>query len=70
IEVCLFFFGGKSWRGAVFFFFFFFAATCRVFLPASMQYKMLYFNENVTTVPTVGINGERVEYKNMGMTIW
>lgn len=34
-----------------------------------MQYK-LHLNEVVTTMPTVGFNVERVEYKKMHMTIW
>eukprot|EP00904_Undaria_pinnatifida_P013886 jgi/Undpi1/9628/HiC_scaffold_27.g12084.m1 len=35
----------------------------------SLLYK-LHLNEVVTTIPTVGFNVERVEYKKMDMTIW
>lgn len=40
-----------------------------VLLLTTVQYK-LHLNEAVHTIPTVGFNVERVEYKKMEMTIW
>ena len=49
------------------------ARICMIGLDAAGKTTVLYklkLNEVATTIPTIGFNVEKVEYKNLKMTIW
>ena len=49
------------------------ARICMIGLDGAGKTTVLYklrLNDVVTTIPTIGFNVERVEYKNLTMTIW